>query len=126
MKTLFTHINRILEKITLKQALAAFFVGIIVLTAGPTAAHATEAKLSLADSAQASLSRITKEGETGRPRTTGQWQAENEALQGQPLDQLDRITEEAADAIGEMAEIYPQNVRTLTPGMDSGKLPRDD
>lgn len=126
MKTLFAHISNIFRKIELRQVLAAFCASVLLLTTGAAEANAAEANLSLSADANTGLNRVIQKGETGRPRTTGQWQAENEALQGEPLNQLERISTEAADAVGEMAEIYPQNARTLTPGMDNGALPKDD
>jgi hypothetical protein len=56
----------------------------------------------------------------------GQWEAESESLEGQPGKQLKRIAKESADAVKNMAEIYPQNAKTLTPGIDNGALPNDD
>lgn len=64
--------------------------------------------------------------DVGRPRTMGQWEAENQALEGQPGEKLKRIAKESADAVKNMAEIYPENIKTLTPGVDGGKLPTDD
>ncbi|MGG6240590.1 hypothetical protein ACQ4N7_18365 [Nodosilinea sp. AN01ver1] len=92
---------------------------IVLLTAG------VDAKQNARQQAR-SNSEIPPAGDVGRPRTMNQWQAENEALEGRPGEKLKRIAEESADAVKNMAEIYPQNAKTLTPGVDNGRLPTDD
>lgn len=123
MKTLFTRIKVILKGFQIRQLLAALLVGLILITVSAT--EATAAPANLKPGVKADLERVTDQGETGRPRTTGQWQSEKESLEGKPLQAAQRMAKEAADAVGEMAEIYPQNVKTLTPGVDNGKLPQD-
>jgi len=72
------------------------------------------------------LNDMIARGETGRPVTSAQWKAENEKLEGNPGERIERIAEESADAIGEMAEIYPGNVKTVLPGMSNDSLESDD
>lgn len=120
MQTLFTRVNAFLKTLQVRQFLSMLLVGAIFMTT-------SVAKADLTPGVKAELDRVTTQGEVdGRPRTTRQWEAENEALQGNPVKQLERIAEQSADAIGEMAEIYPQNAKTLTPGMENGRLPQDD
>ena len=119
MRNILSRIGAILKSIQLKQLVTAVLLGAVLITTNVAAAD-------LSPGVKAKLDETISKGETGRPRTTEQWQEENEALQGQPGKQLERIAKESADAIGEMAEIYPQNVRTLTPGVEAGKLPTDD
>ncbi|MDB9526692.1 hypothetical protein PN498_11880 [Oscillatoria sp. CS-180] len=119
MAAIFTKLSRMLSNIQWKQLAVACCVSVILLTANMPEAN-------LDPGVQSRLNTLTEQGETGRPRTTGQWQAENEVLQGKPVEQAKRIGKEAADAVEEMAEIYPQNVKTLTPGVDNGRLPKDN
>ncbi len=95
------------------------FVGLLLLTTSIDSAD-------LNRSTKDALNNLIVKGENGRPVTTRQWQAENRALQGQPGKQADRIGKEAADAVGEMGEIYPGNVKTLTPGLENESLEQDD
>ena len=81
---------------------------------------------SLNQSTKDALNDLISRGETGRPVTTGQWQSENEKLQGKPGKQAKRIAKETGDAVGEMGEIYPDNVKTLTPGVENRSLESDD
>ena len=69
---------------------------------------------------------IARGAAEGRPVTTGQWQAENERLQGQPAKQAKRIAKESADAIGEMGEMYPDTAKSSLPGVENKSLERDD
>ncbi|WP_052050439.1 hypothetical protein [Leptolyngbya sp. KIOST-1] len=120
MKAIFGFLKKVLYSIHWKQFAVACSAVIVLL-----AASGVEAKQDAIRQAQ-SNSEIPTAGDVGRPRTMNQWQAENEALEGQPGQKLKRIAEESADAVKNMAEIYPQNARTLTPGVDNGPLPTDD
>jgi hypothetical protein len=119
MKTIFSRIAAAFGLFQVKQIISVVLVGMVLLTTSVDEAN-------LSSGVKAKLDELTTQGETGRPRTTRQWQNENEALQGEPGKQLERIAKESTDAIGEMAEIYPQNAKTVTPGLNGGALPEDD
>ncbi len=104
---------------SLQRFVSLAFVGLFLLTTSVDTAD-------LKPSTKAMLNDMIARGEEGRPVTTGQWQAENEKLQGQPAKQAKRIAKESADAVGEMGEIYPGNVKTLTPGLENETLESDD
>ncbi len=119
MKAFFSKIRAAVKALQVRQFVAIALMGALLLTTSVDEAN-------LSANAKARLNDIAAQGETGRPRTSGQWEARNEALQGNPGEQLKQIAEQTVDAVGEMAEIYPQNAKTLAPGMDNGRLPRDD
>ena len=119
MKNLFETLKAALSQIHWKQFAVACSAVVILLTAS-----GVNARSSATDPAY--NEQLPPTEEVGRPRTMGQWEAENEALDGQPVEKLKRIAEESADAVKNMAGIYPQNAKTLTPGMDNGQLPNDD
>lgn len=104
---------------SLQRFVSFAFVGLFLLTTSVDTAD-------LKPSTKAMLNDMIARGEEGRPVTTGQWQAENEKLQGKPAKQAKRIAKESADAVGEMGEIYPGNVKTLTPGLENETLESDD
>ncbi|MBE9159363.1 hypothetical protein IQ265_21380 [Nodosilinea sp. LEGE 06152] len=120
MKAIFESLKKVLHSIHWKQFAVACSAVVILLTAS-----GVDARQNASQQAKAN-GEIPPAGEIGRPRTMNQWRAENEVLEGQPGEKLKRIAEESADAVKNMAEIYPQNAKTLTPGMDNGKLPTDD
>lgn len=108
-----------LNALQLQHIVAASFVGLLLLSTSVDTAD-------LPASTKTMLNDMIARGEEGRPVTTGQWQAENEKLQGKPAKQVKRIAKESADAVGEMGEIYPGNAKTLTPGLENKSLERDD
>ena len=118
MQQIFGIFKTALNRIQWRQFAVACSAIIILLTASGVDAWQT-----VKDAASGQLPPTE---DVGRPRTMGQWEAENEALEGQPGKQLKRIAEESADAVKNMAGIYPQNAKTLTPGVDNGELPNDD
>lgn len=119
MKDIFGTLKAVLNRIHWKQFAVACSAVVILLTANGVKADQNTG-------GRAYASELPPTQEIGRPRTMGQWEAENQALEGQPGKKLKRIAEESADAVKSMAEIYPQNVKTLVPGVDSGELPNDD
>jgi hypothetical protein len=119
MKAVFGFLKEVLHRIHWKQFAVACSAVIVLL-----AASGAETKQNYAEKAY--NGQLPPAGEVGRPRTMNQWDAENEALEGQPVEKLKRIAEESADAVKNMAGIYPQNAKTLTPGSDNGELPTDD
>jgi len=119
MKAIFASLGKVLTRIQWKQFAVACSAIVILLTANGVSARQTAKD-------PAYSGQLPPTEDVGRPRTMGQWEAENEALEGQPGKQLKRIAEESADAVKNMAEIYPQNAKTLIPGVDNGELPTDD
>jgi hypothetical protein len=118
MKTIFVRIREMLSRTQWQRAIAACCVGILLLTT-----QIVDASLK---SSQNQLDRVTAQGESGRPRTTGQWQAEKESLEGKPVKVLERMGKEATDAAGDLAETYSQTVKDLVPGVETNGLPQDD
>lgn len=112
-------IAKVWTSLKLQRFVAIAFVALFLLTTSVD-------NSSLKQSTKARLNDLIEQGENGRPVTTGQWQAENEQLQGQPGKQAKRIAKESADAAGEMAEIYPENAKKVTPGVTNDSLPKDD
>lgn len=119
MKETLTRISKALGKLQIRRIAALVLVSLVLMTNTVLAAD-------LSPNIESKLDRLINQGNTGRPRTTGQWQARNEELHGKPGEQLEQIGEQTADAVGSMAEIYPQNAKTLVPGVDNGELPSDD
>ncbi|MEB3358232.1 MAG: hypothetical protein VKK04_16020 [Synechococcales bacterium] len=49
-----------------------------------------------------------------RPKTTGEWQAEAEEVEGQPVERAKRIAKESADAVEDFAGLYPDVAERTT------------
>ena len=119
IKATFTRVYQVLTSLQLQRLVAVGFVGLFLLTTSVDTS-------SLNASTKTTLNDMISRGENGRPVTSAQWKAENEALEGNPLERAERIAEESADAVGEMAEIYPGNVKSVLPGMTNESLESDD
>lgn len=112
--------SRLIETLHLHQlVVATFVVGMLLLTSSVDSAN-------LSPSTKTYLNNMIERGENGRPVTTRQWKAENERLEGSPGKRVKRIAKESADAVEEMAEIYPGNAKSVLPGMSNDSLERDD
>ena len=81
MRTLFVHIFTALSKTQLRQIVAAGMTAMLLLVS-PVALPLASA--SIDSGVQDRLEALEAKGETGRPRTTGQFREEKAALEGQP------------------------------------------
>lgn len=115
----FQKLSGVFAGLKLQSVISIAFVGFLLLTTSVDGAD-------LPNSTKMMLNDMIARGAEGRPVTTGQWQAENEKLQGQPAKQVKRIAKESADAVGEMGEIYPDTVKSTLPGVENKSLERDD
>ncbi len=119
----FATLTRQLKRFQLGQTLQSFAaiacVGLILLTTSVD-------NSSLNSSTKTMLNDMIARGENGRPVTSAQWKAENEALEGNPTERIERIAKETGDAVEEMGEIYPGNAKSVIPGMSNDSLERDD
>lgn len=125
MKTFIIRIRAALLRLQVRQLVTAAVAGIFLattLTAASAAAAEEGREADLSPQLEQKLDEITTPGETGRPRTTKQWQEEGEKLDGKPLETVKRVAEESADAVEEMAEVYPHVAKELTPGVEAGEL----
>lgn len=112
-------VAKVWANLNAQRFVAIAFVGLFLLTTSVD-------NSSLNASTKAMLNDLIARGENGRPVTAGQWEAENRELQGEPGKQAERIVKESADAVGEMGEIYPDNAKTVLPGLENSSLESDD
>ncbi|MGB3573934.1 MAG: hypothetical protein WA783_19685 [Phormidesmis sp.] len=108
-----------LSSLQLQRFVAVAFVGLFLLTTSVDSS-------TLDTSTKSMLNDMISRGENDRPVTSAQWGAENKALKGNPIDRAERIVEETADAVGEMAEIYPDTAESTLPGLTNESLETDD
>lgn len=119
LPAVFSSLSRFFAGLRLQSVISVAFVGFFLLTSSVDSAN-------LPNSTKTMLNDMIARGAEGRPVTTGQWQAENEELQGQPAKQAKRIAKESADAVGEMGEMYPDTAKSTLPGVENKSLERDD
>jgi hypothetical protein len=119
ISAIFRSLSRFCKNLSLQRSFSVVLVGFLLLTSSVDSAD-------LPQSTKDMLNDMIARGENGRPVTTRQWQAEKREVEGQPGKRAERIVKESADAVDEMSEIYPDNAKTLTPGVENGPLERDD
>lgn len=107
------------KALNVQRAVAVAFIGLFLLTTSVDNAD-------LPASTKTMLNDMIARGAEGRPVTSNQWKAENKALQGNPGERIERIAEESADAVGEMAEMYPDTAKSTLPGIENESLESDD
>ena len=115
----FQQVRGALSSLQLQRFVAVAFVGLFLLTTSIDSSN-------LNSSTKSMLNDVISRGEDGRPVTTAQWSAENRELKGNPIERAERIAEETADAVGEMAEIYPDTAKSTLPGLTNESLEADD
>ncbi len=108
-----------LASIQLQRIATVAFIGLFLLTTSVD-------ESSLSTGTKTMLNDMISRGEDGRPVTSAQWAAENKELKGNPLDRIERVAEESADAVGEMAEIYPDTAESTLPNLNNKSLESDD
>ncbi|MGF1457534.1 MAG: hypothetical protein ACFBSG_00755 [Leptolyngbyaceae cyanobacterium] len=119
MQTIFTRLGKFLRSTQLRRAIAAGFVAVLLLTVQIADANVDA-------STQNRLDQLEDLGENGRPRTTGQFREDKEALKGQPGKVIKQMGRNTADAFGKANEMVEQTIKDVTPGLDyDGDLPQD-
>lgn len=95
-----SHISSLLKEFQVKRFLAVVFVGFVVLTAN----------VGTDRGAQAITKRIDEtvhQGDSQRPKTTGEWNKEARETKGAPGERVQRIAKETKEAVQDWGEVYP-------------------
>ena len=121
MKTLLARLGEILKTIQLQRAIVAGFVAILLFTTQMP----NQIARTVDPGTQNQINRLESQSTNGRPRTTGQFQAEKESLEGRPGEVVKRMGSEFSDAADEAAETVGQTVKDLVPGLESKGLTKD-
>ncbi|ERT05154.1 hypothetical protein M595_4893 [Lyngbya aestuarii BL J] len=97
---IYTHISTWLNKFQVKRFLAAILVGSLLLTTG------------LSEGTNRSLTNkvdnTIHQGDSQRPKTTGEWKAEARETENAPGERIQRIAGESAEAVKDWASLYPE------------------
>jgi hypothetical protein len=95
-----SQVNSLLQGLQVKRVLAAVLVGFLLLSTNIDPRNSTKA--------------ITKEinseihqGDSQRPKTTGEWEAEAHQTSGKPGERLQNIVEETGEALKDWGSLYP-------------------
>ncbi|MEM6521705.1 MAG: hypothetical protein AAF722_20515 [Cyanobacteria bacterium P01_C01_bin.70] len=110
MRALLAQIRSALKKMPLQSMIAAGLAAMMLLVT-PMTVPLVNASVSV--DLQSRLDELKAKGREGRPRTTGQFNAEKEALEGQFGEVMKRMRQETAEAAEEAIAAVRQNLKDL-------------
>ena len=95
---------------TLGALLASLILSTVVAPGHALAAQSTQVNPN-------KMGDVLDEDGTERPKTTREWRQEARATEGEPLERAKRIVKEAADAVEDWAELYPDVAERTVPAL---------
>jgi hypothetical protein len=105
ISTIFMTIGKIssfLKTFQIKQFLSIMLIGSILLNV-----NADPGVLDKQEATQ-KVDKMLDRDDNDRPKTTGEWQKQAREVKGNPGERLQRIGEQAADAIRDFGGMYPE------------------
>ena len=94
-------ITSLLRRLYLSQASAIIIVGLLILT------NNIDPGLSKQDAIGKIDKMLQQDRDPNRPKTTAEWQHQARETKGNPIEKLERIGEQSADAVKEFGSMYP-------------------
>jgi hypothetical protein len=88
------------KQLQVRQFLSVIAIGFILLNTTPAPDLASKATID-------KLDRMVHQENPDRPKTTKEWQQQAREVKGKPVERLERIGEQSADAIKEFGQMYP-------------------
>ena len=98
----FDKIASFLRSLYLSQASAMIVVGLLILT------NNIDPGLSKQDAIGKIDKMLQQDRDPNRPKTTAEWQQQTRETKGNPVEKLERIGEQSADAVKEFGSMYPE------------------
>lgn len=99
------YIGSLFKGIQIKQFLAAVLFGVLLLTTN-TDPNKIDGK-AVTDK----IDRVIHQGDSDRPKTTGEWNKEARQTEGAPGERLNRIAKESGEAIKDWGKMYPDTAK---------------
>ncbi|WP_413163031.1 hypothetical protein ACL6C3_27820 [Capilliphycus salinus ALCB114379] len=99
---LYTRLSAWLDQFQVKRFLTVVLVGSLLLTTGLSQAENNN-NTNLTNQ----VDRAIHQGNSDRPKTTGEWQAEAVETEGAPGQRIQRIAGESAEALKDWGSLYP-------------------
>lgn len=119
MRALLTPIIDVFRNVPLQSMITAGMAAIIlfVMPMMPSTTHLVGVTVD-ADVLNR-LDELEAKGREGRPRTTGQFKAEKKSLEGKPGEVINRMGQEATDAVEKASESTTETLKDLLPGVEA-------
>ncbi|WP_017318124.1 hypothetical protein [Mastigocladopsis repens] len=99
------HINSLLNQFQVKRFLAVVLVGFVVLTTSVSNESSSKVLTKKIDQA-------VHQGDSDRPKTTGEWNKEARETEDAPGERLQKIAGESAEAVKDFGKLYPDTIKT--------------
>jgi len=101
-------VSSLLRNFQVKRFLMVCLVGVVLLTSHAVTDQNGRAVTKRVDD-------LIHQGDSERPKTTGEWQKEAREVEGSPGKRAERIVKESADAVEDFGELYPDVVERSVP-----------
>ncbi|MBD2257918.1 hypothetical protein [Pseudanabaena sp. FACHB-2040] len=105
-----TRVSSLLKALQVKRFLAAVLVGFILLST-------TVGSEPVGRDVTKKVDKIIHQGDSDRPKTTGEWNREARATEDAPGKRAARIGEETKEAVKDWAGLYPDVAKRTIPGV---------
>jgi hypothetical protein len=105
------HLGSLLKTLQVKRFLAAVLVGFILLTS------TTVGSEPVGKDVTKKVDKIIHQGDSDRPKTTGEWNSEARATEDSLGKRAERIAEETKEAVKDWAGLYPDVAKRTVPGV---------
>ncbi len=109
-----THLTAFVNNLQLKRVFSVVLVGFLVFGFGFGSNRGNEGITSKID-------KDIHQGDSNRPKTTGEWQQEAKETEGSPGKRLKRITDQSAEAVKDFGSIYPDTAKRTIPALQDEK-----
>lgn len=88
------------KSLQLKQFLPIVLVGFLLLTTNVTPSR-SETKQAIKQ-----IDQTVHQGDSTRPKTSGEWEQQAREVEGRPVERLKRIGEQSAEAVKDFGSMY--------------------
>lgn len=102
-----SHIRSFLKSLQAKQFVAVVLVGFLFLTTGVDSGRSGQSITNKID-------KVVHQGDSQRPKTTGEWNQEARETEGEPGERAARIAKESAAAVKDFGNVYPDTAKNST------------
>lgn len=107
------YLRKQLKQVQVKSVIAVVAIAVIVLTTGVSDLRSN-------DTLPRRLENDIHQGNSDRPKTTGEWKADARETEDSPLDRLGRIVNQTGEAVQDWGSLYPDVAeRTIPPVGDN-------
>lgn len=106
-----SHIRSFLKSLQAKQFVAVALIGFLFLTTNVSSGVDSGRS---GQSITNKIDKVVHQGDSQRPKTTGEWNQEARETEGEPGERAARIAKESAAAVKDFGNVYPDTAKNST------------